>query len=170
MREKQAENLIEAARQAIDSTWLFIESGPTLDGPPVYEDFFLCKGDRIIASKVSLRDWLSPRFPDNVLIENNNAVTLNGAADQAALVRLNYEKWKADTLAGRVYSMKCKMEVVEQLKDSNPEEDFQSNLQSSNPSSLILRQMTLLREDFKLLKNILIVIAILLAVILWKIH
>lgn len=98
--------------------WLYIESDYVLEDPSSqFYAFFLCKGDNIVRDRMSLLVTSGDKLHDeNLLIERNDYFFRNEIEDEAAHVRLLYEKWFKETLPGRIYAMKQKMELEKETR------------------------------------------------------
>jgi hypothetical protein len=88
--------------------WLYIE-WDFVDEVCFYI-FFLCKEDNIIIPSIAISESPGLPLPNDILLENPEYFSGNGKEDSAALVRLCYEKWQKDTLPGRIYAMKLRMQ------------------------------------------------------------
>jgi hypothetical protein len=159
--------ILEAAEETKDlpsvlnARWLYIEEADIPDYP--WFDFFLCKfdSDQIINPSFSVpmafsdsSDFLNFLMKDDAYSDY-----------KAALMRLCYEKWQKETLPGRIYAMKKKMEDEEYEKFKNKE----GGAQPDSNTSFLLKEISLLREDVKSIASaIKIIIGLLAFYIVWQ--
>ena len=101
--------------------WLFIERDSVKDDPHFFYQFFICNGLNIVVENISL----SVTFPNsnimnNIIIETkNDDFFVNEKDDRRALVRLCYDKWQSETVPGKIYAMKQRIEMEEEMKEES---------------------------------------------------
>jgi len=110
-------------RAAIHCNWFYFEEDTHLEEPIQNFYFFLCKGEQIIEPEVCISDSIPFSFPESFLLKNKDKFTANAVKNRNALTRLCYEKWQNETLPGRIYATKLKMEQEAELKRLKKEQE-----------------------------------------------
>jgi hypothetical protein len=94
---------------AFYSTWYYFENDGVRDDIHEYHRFFLCHQDEIIDSQVTISDAPPFSFPETLLQKDNDMFYRHSGEYRAALTRVCYDKWQADTLPGRIDAAKIRI-------------------------------------------------------------
>ena len=143
--------------EALRCTWYYFETESTADHDPSWDYFFLCKKDEIVEPKIRITTWPPPSsVPQNFLLEDAENYLSNDVENRTALARICYEKWQQETLPGRIYAMKSKMEQERELAEDYAIHNY---LTPQNSLPLVLRGISSIGKHLNHIKVLLWVIA-----------
>lgn len=154
--------------KALGCTWYYIEEDRLIDYMHEYYHFFVCRGDCVLDPSVTISDGPPFTFPQAFLLEDTQVYLSNDVEDRIALTRICYEKWEQETLPGRIYAMKAKIEQEQELAK---ETGINSYLTSQHSLPLLLRELSLVTKHLSYIKGLLFaIIGILLYIVLFKLR
>lgn len=128
---------------AFYSTWYYFEDDRLIEDLHLYYRFFLCRGDRIVSPVVIISDGPPFSFPENFLLEDTEVTLNNDAEDRVAITRICYEKWQNETLPGKIFAMKTRMQQESDLAERFGDKSY---LTFENVLPLLIRESSLLKE------------------------
>ena len=161
------DRILAARRDDIDywifnCMWLYVENDYVLDDAHEFYSFFLCKGDDIVDAYLSLSHAPLHELPDNILVEKEGRsglgnFTANDRENVPAMIRLLYEKWFKETVPGKIYIMKKKMEKrLELAHESGIIMPLDDPLPDINIS--MLKEIISLRKSMKSIRVLLVIL------------
>jgi len=98
---------------------------------------------------------------DNIIIESKeNDIFANEHDDMRAMIRLCYEKWQSETIPGKIYAMKQRIELEEEMKEEMKEEGGGGLHAEANINIRILNELKNMRSYMKGIYAVVIMIGV----------
>ena len=149
-------------KSLINGRWLFIESDYVKDDPHYFYHFFIYNGLSILLENISLSvTFKNSNVMDNIIIESKeNDIFANEHDDMRAMIRLCYEKWQSETIPGKIYAMKQRIELEEEMKEEMKEEGGGGLHAEANINIRILNELKNMRSYMKGIYAVVIMIGV----------